>query len=134
MKRTKSGFLICALFSTTLLTSTLLLIANSQNKSVKAENEIKLAYQLDFSDTANLGKNSANNSIASATVVNNGNLTVLENEVKGKNAVYITSSGVRQNFIELPKEVLNNEAITVTGWFKVDSMVKMDKILILTWV
>ena len=123
MKRTKSGFLICALFSTTLLTSTLLLIANSQNKSVKAENEIKLAYQLDFSDTANLGKNSANNSIASATVVNNGNLTVLENEVKGKNAVYITSSGVRQNFIELPKEVLNNEAITVTGWFKVDSNV-----------
>lgn len=123
MKRTKSGFLICALFSTTLLTSTLLLIANSQNKSVKAENEIKLAYQLDFSDTANLGKNSANNSIASATVVNNGNLTVSENEVKGKNAVYVTSSGVRQNYIELPKEVLNNEAITVTGWFKVDSNV-----------
>ena len=116
MKKWKSSFLVLILLFITFFTGSFATTVNSQN-------EISLTYQLDFSDQNNLGKNSASSGYADSTVVNNGNIQLLTNEIKGKNAIYLTSAGNRQNYINIPGEVLNNEKVTIAGWFKVSSAI-----------
>ena len=109
-----------------LLFFSLLLIATlvtSFATKVNSQEAINLTYQLDFADQSNLGKNTANSGVSDATVVDNGKVAFLQNEVKGKNAVYLTSGGVRQNYLTIPGDVLNHDAVTIAGWFKVSSSV-----------
>lgn len=114
MKFFRSSLIVFILLSIGLLATGFALTVNSQE-------EIKLTYQLDFTDKSNLGKNAADNGVNDATVVDNGKISFLKNEVKGKNAVYLTSGGVRQNYLSIPGDVLNHEAVTIAGWFKVSS-------------
>jgi len=89
------------------------------SKLTKAET-LSLIYKLDFSDSSDYGKNTADTETDSATVYNNGNISITESAIKGKAALNMTSDGNGKNYIALPADVLNYQTITLAGWFRVN--------------
>ncbi len=88
-------------------------------KADKVYAETTLIYSLDFTEEQNLGKNSAQTTLADATVVNNGGVKLLQSAINGKNAISLTSTGVKQNYISLPNAILNNQSVTISYWFNI---------------
>ncbi len=78
-------------------------------------------YKLDFSDPANRGKNTAGSGIADANIVGQTGVAYKENDIKGGTSLNLTSEGHHANYVEIPGEVLNNESVTIAGWFKISS-------------
>ena len=78
----------------------------------------KLIYKLDFSDPQNRGQNSAPTDIPAAHFKGTG-YTYTENAIKGNTSVMLSDGSARTNYIAIDGEVLNNESITVAGWFKI---------------
>ena len=95
--------------------------------AVRAEDGVSApVYRLDFSDTADRGKNTGGNSaLPAAEIVSDGGVTY-EQSAHGVAATVANSTGkkVRQNYIKLPSAI-NSDSATVAGWFYVDSEVAM---------
>lgn len=87
--------------------------------------DANLIYSLDFENTEDRATSAVDTSCSKATIVDNGGLTYEANGLNGKTVAKFTSSGVRQNYIRLPKEIMNNDEITVTGWFNLSSAQKV---------
>ncbi len=81
----------------------------------------KAIYKLDFADPSNRGKNTAGSGIADATIVSKTGLTYKDNDIQGGTSLNLKSEGHHGNYVEIPGQVLNNESITIAGWFKVQS-------------
>ena len=79
-----------------------------------------LIFKLDFSDSQNLGKNTAKTDIPDAELVGNG-FVFTENEVQGKSSVKLPGGSVRTNYITIDGAVLENDSITIAGWYKIPS-------------
>ena len=75
-------------------------------------------YGIDFSDTANRGDNKVGD-LADATIVGTG-ISYTENAINGKTAINFPGTGVRQNYISIDKEVINNDVVTFAVWMKLD--------------
>lgn len=77
-----------------------------------------LLYKLDFSDSSNIGKNSAGNTFSDAVLLEGNTLSVVEKAHKGKNAL-LFPGGDHVNYLDLPADVFQNQdVVTLAGWFK----------------
>ncbi len=96
-------------------------------KTVETDKKIdaNLIYSLDFENADDRAASAVDTTCSKATIVNNGGLTYETNGFNGKTAAKFTSSGAHQNYIRLPKEIMNNDEITVTGWFNLSSAQKV---------
>ena len=88
----------------------------AENKNVYAQNS--LIFSLDFSNSENLGKNSANSSIGDAEVVNNDNSFTVS-EFNGKKALNFSGNARNNAYLKIPTKVLNNGEITLAFWVNV---------------
>lgn len=88
----------------------------AENKNVYAQNS--LIFSLDFSNSENLGKNSANSSIGDAEVVNNDNSFTVS-EFNGKKALNFSGNARNNAYLKIPTQVLNNGEITLSFWVNV---------------
>ena len=86
-----------------------------------AEQAPSAVYRLLFDDSEDLGKNSAVGDIPSATVVQNGGVSVTPDAWKGQPALTLRSTGHLTNYIQVPISVMNNASVTIAGWFKFPS-------------
>ena len=87
---------------------------------VLASSAPDLIFKLDFSDSQNLGKNTAYTDIPDAEFIGSG-LVFTENEIQGKGAVKLPGGSARTNYIVIDGSVLNNESITIAAWYKIPS-------------
>ncbi len=80
-------------------------------------------YGLDFADADSRGKNTVGD-LADAVITGTG-VSYTEDAINGKTAINFPGGGVRQNYISLDKEILNNDVVTFAGWFKLATDVPM---------
>lgn len=89
--------------------------------AARANSDFSLIYKLDFSDQANIGKNSADTAFSDAVVQPDTTLTVGSGP-KGKPSLVFPGGTTFKNYLQLPTEVMEGrDAVTLAGWFKVDS-------------
>lgn len=86
-----------------------------------AEENPKPIYRLEFADPEDLGKNTADSGIPSASIADGGGIDCSDKDVKGGTALGVTSGGNRVNYVSIPKDVLNYTSVTIAGWFKISS-------------
>ena len=78
-----------------------------------------LIYRMDFANAQNLGNNTLDNAYADAVIT--GAPTTTQNAIKGATAANFSGGAPRTNFVTLPTTLLQNEAMTLSGWFKISS-------------
>ena len=110
-----------SLVALTLITAIVFILGiSTYNKPVQTLAEVSgQVYGIDFSDSANRGDNKVG-SLADATIVGTG-VTYTENAINGKTAINFPGGGVRQNYISIDKEVINNDVVTFAAWMKLNS-------------
>ena len=89
------------------------------NTEPDQEESADMIYKLDFSDSANRGKNIAGNEVGDAEFI--GSQTYTDNAIKGKTAIELPGGAVRTNYFTLPGELLRNDSITISFWAKIPS-------------
>lgn len=116
--RKTSMFVLAVLLSAALL-SALLIWGGENLEHVSAADS--LIYSLNFADEGNRGKNTAGTSHADATIVSATGVDYVADAIQGKTAISFTSEGTRINYLTLPGSVMNNDSVTIAGWFYVSS-------------
>lgn len=87
--------------------------------------DANLIYALDFENADDRASSAVATNCSKASIVDNGGLSYEADGFNGKTVAKFTSSGSHQNYIRLPKEIMDNDEITVTGWFNLSSAQKV---------
>ncbi len=113
--------LLVALFACALVLS-MIFVLNPYKASADGE-DLSPIYRLRFSDSDDRGANSASSEYGSATIVDNGNVSYEDNAKKGQAAIRLNGSSARQNYVQLPAELMNYDSVTLSGWFLLSSSI-----------
>ncbi len=96
-------------------------------KNVETDKTVdtNLIYALDFENEDDRACSVVETNCSKASIVDNGGVVYEANAFNGKTVAKFTSAGSHQNYIRLPKEIMDNDEITVTGWFNLSSAQKV---------
>lgn len=83
-------------------------------------------YRLQFADGEDRGKNTAGTEYGSATIVDNGAVSYIDDAVKGGTAIKLSGSTARENYIKLPASLMNYDSVTLAGWVNLSSSKSSD--------